>query len=166
MEINQRKEQFTVAYIHAIASVAGYTIYKPDVDDDSVDVGIAASRGTGSKIHAPRLELQLKCTAQHIVRDDYLHFPLKQKNYDDLRDPSLAVPRILVVMLVPNNLDDWVIQTKEALLMRHCCYWYSLRSFPERGLRKSIPLKIPCTQILTVEALRGMITLIGEGGVL
>ncbi len=45
MEINQQKEQFSNAYLQAVASVAGYSLYKPAVDDDSVDWGIAA-RGT------------------------------------------------------------------------------------------------------------------------
>jgi len=37
MDINQQKEQFSNAYIQAVASVAGYSLYKPNVDDDSVD---------------------------------------------------------------------------------------------------------------------------------
>lgn len=47
MDINQQKEQFSNAYLQAVASVAGYSLYKPNVDDDSVDWGIAASGGTG-----------------------------------------------------------------------------------------------------------------------
>ena len=42
VEINQRKEQFSNAYLQAVASTAGYSLYKPVVDDDSVDWGIAA----------------------------------------------------------------------------------------------------------------------------
>ena len=61
MYINQRKEQFSVAYVRAIAALAGYSFYKPEIDDDSVDLGIVGRDGTGP-LSSPRLELQLKCT--------------------------------------------------------------------------------------------------------
>ena len=35
MDINLQKEQFSNAYLQAVASVAGYSLYKPNVDDDS-----------------------------------------------------------------------------------------------------------------------------------
>jgi len=54
MHISQQQEQFSRAYVHAIASVAGFTIYTPQVDDDSVDLGIAQTGGRGT-IRSPRL---------------------------------------------------------------------------------------------------------------
>jgi hypothetical protein len=59
MHIDQRKEQFSRAYVHAVASVAGFSLASPVVDDDSVDV-IFCSRGKGGTLRAPRLEAQLK----------------------------------------------------------------------------------------------------------
>ncbi len=56
MDINQQKEQFSNIYLQAVTTVAGYSLYKPFVDDDSVDWGVAAKGGTGP-IRAPRLEL-------------------------------------------------------------------------------------------------------------
>ena len=38
MDINQRKEQFSRAYVLAVASAAGYAWYQPSVDDDSIDL--------------------------------------------------------------------------------------------------------------------------------
>jgi hypothetical protein len=43
------------------SAVAGYSLYRPEVDDDSVDLGIA-SRGNIGSIRSPRLELH---TNQH-----------------------------------------------------------------------------------------------------
>jgi hypothetical protein len=59
VDINQQKEQFSNTYLQALTSVAGYSLYKPFVDNDSVDWGIAAKGGEGV-VRAPRLELQLK----------------------------------------------------------------------------------------------------------
>ena len=41
MDLSQRKEQWSRVYVRAIGTAAGYTIYTPEVDDDSVDLGIA-----------------------------------------------------------------------------------------------------------------------------
>ncbi|MEH2286880.1 hypothetical protein [Nostoc sp.] len=54
MDINQQKEQFSISYIRAIAAVAGYSLYRPEVDNDSVNLGIVCRGGTG-KILSPRL---------------------------------------------------------------------------------------------------------------
>ncbi|KAB8316949.1 DUF4365 domain-containing protein [Tolypothrix campylonemoides VB511288] len=96
MDISQQKEQLSNAYVRAIASVAGCSLYKPDVDDDNVDIGIA-SRGGTEPILSPRLELQLKCTSRDTLEESYIKYPLKLKNYDNLRINTL-VPRILVVV--------------------------------------------------------------------
>ncbi|TAF58914.1 MAG: DUF4365 domain-containing protein [Oscillatoriales cyanobacterium] len=105
MDINQQKEQFSNTYLQAIATVSGYSLYKPFVDDDSVDWGIAAKGGTG-RIRAPRLELQLKSTSRDVRENNSIRYPLKLKNYDDLRIDDFAVPRILVVVLIPETIAE------------------------------------------------------------
>ncbi|BAY95550.1 MULTISPECIES: DUF4365 domain-containing protein [unclassified Tolypothrix] len=109
MDINQQKEQFSITYIRAIAAVAGYSLYRPEIDNDSVDLGIISRGGTG-KILSPRLELQLKCTARDILDKNYIRYPLILKNYNDLKINAL-VPRILVVVLIPEKITDWIKQT-------------------------------------------------------
>ena len=51
MTENEQKQQLSVAYIHAVAARAGYACQVISVDDDSVDVQLAA-RG---RIHTKRL---------------------------------------------------------------------------------------------------------------
>jgi hypothetical protein len=66
VDINQQKEQFSSNFVRVVAAVVGYALYKPEVDEDSVDWGIAAKGGIGS-IYSPRLELQLKSTSRDAV---------------------------------------------------------------------------------------------------
>lgn len=162
MDIVQRKEQLSHAYVRAVASVAGYAVYKQEVDDDSVDLGLAA-KGRGDTIRSPRLEMQLKCTAQDVVRTDYISFELGRKNYDDLRGTDLLVPRILVVVVVPEVLDEWVAQTEENLVMRRCGYWLSLRSYVDTENAASVTLRPPRANVFTVETLRTLMAMIGRG---
>jgi hypothetical protein len=89
MDIGQKKEQFSQVYVRAIATAAGFSLYHPEVDDDSVDLTIAGRGGHGIP-RPPRIEVQLKCTSKDRVRGQHLVYPLKRKNYDDLRQVDLV----------------------------------------------------------------------------
>lgn len=162
MDINQRKEQFSNSYVRAVASVAGCSLYRPDVDDDSVDWGLAARGGTGP-ILSPRLELQLKCTSRDILGSRFVRYPLNLKNYNDLRINTL-VPRILVVVLVPENLADWLVHSEDELSMRHCGYWVSLRGQLETSNATTVTIELPRSNQFTVEAVVSMFQRISNGG--
>ncbi len=148
MDIAQQKEQFSFAYLRAVAAVAGYALYRPEVDDDSVDWGLAA-RGEAGTPRRPRCEVQLKCTARDLLDADRIRFPLKRKNYDDLRDADVLVPRVLVVVLVPPSLTDWLRQTEEELAMRHAAYWLSLRDHPDVPNEETVTVYLSRAQQLT-----------------
>lgn len=162
VDINQQKEQFSNAYLQAVVTVAGYCLYKPAVDDDSVDWGIAAS-GTIGRVRSPRLELQLKSTSRDILSDSELRYPLKLKNYDDLRPDEFAIPRILVVVLLSENLADWLQQSEEELCLRYGGYWGSLRGMPETQNTATVTIPLPRTNQFTPQALQSIMQLIGEG---
>ena len=153
MDISQRKEQFSLAYVHAVATVAGFTLYRPDVDDDSIDLGVA-DRVNREIPRPPRVELQLKCTSDDVIRDQHLVYPLKRKNYDDLRLVDLVVPRILVVVLVPGDELQWLSLSEQELTLRRCAYWASLRGRGDTNNRRSISIHLPRQNLFSVEGLR------------
>ena len=70
MDLSQRKEQWSQVYLHAIATAAGYTLYEPKVDDDSVDWGVSG-RIVSDLPCPPRIELQLKGTSEVTERKDH-----------------------------------------------------------------------------------------------
>lgn len=152
MDISHDKEQFSVAYVTAVASVAGFSVDQPKRDLDSIDMVISGRSKTG-KVRSPRLELQLKCTASSVVREDVLKFPLKRKNFDDLIPTNVLVPRILVVVIVPEKPSDWLHQSEQELALRHCGYWVSLRGHPETENEASVTVDIPRNQVFSVSAL-------------
>lgn len=165
MDPSQQKEQFSRAYVHAVATVAGYGTAVPVPDDDSIDVMIFAT-GTHSTPRRPRLEVQVKCTGQDIVGADELRFSLKIKNYNDLRATrdQLLVPRILVVMIVPQNVGEWVRQTEEELVLRHCAYWRSLHGSPDTENEDAVTVAIPRRQVFTPTALQEIMQRVNDGG--
>lgn len=128
LTLNHKKEQLSIAYIRAVVAAAGFSCTKPDVDDDSVDVIISCSGtyGDGALLRSPRIELQAKATATKLEpKSNFLKFSLPIKNYEDLKGRTL-VPRILVVMLVPEEVGTWIEQSEDHMRMRSCAYWVSL----------------------------------------
>ena len=126
MNKNLRMEQLSKAYVRAVATQAGWTVIDSIYPDtDSIDGELRSDIGD-----RPRIEYQLKSTADDIMRDDGLHYPLRIKNYKDLRIVKPTVPRILIVMWMPKNETDRFNQTNAKLCMRHCCYWKSLEGEP------------------------------------
>ena len=69
VDLNLQKEQFSRAYVPAIAAAAAFAAEEPLVDDDSVDMEICARGGEGTT-KSPRLEVQVKCTSSDVLRDN------------------------------------------------------------------------------------------------
>ncbi len=166
MEENLVKEQFSYSLVGAIASIAKFATYKPSVDDDSIDIGFSLKGGCGT-IRSPRLEAQLKCTSKDIRKKDSLRFSLIKKNYDELRIENVHIPRILIVVLVPENLQECIQHAEEeAFILKRCGYWMSLRGFPESKNQNSVTINIPRMNVFSVDSLRGIMTKVGEGQIL
>jgi hypothetical protein len=159
MHITARQEQFSKSAVFAIASRAGCAISLRYVDDDSVDLTLC------SKLHSrrPSIDVQLKCTFQDIIEDDFLKFPISRKNYDDLRTDDILAPRILLVFLVPAVLEDWIEQTEDEMLIRKCGYWFSLKGFPPTINTATVTLSIPRTNRFTIESLETMMFQVHNG---
>lgn len=163
MTLNNRMEQFSIAYARAVAAAAGFKVYREEVDDESVDLSIAQSGGSGT-VRSPRCDVQMKCTYQDVLRDDGVHFCLELKNYNDLRETDLHVPKILVVLLVPESVPGWLVQTEDALSLHRCAYWRSLRGEPETRNNTAVTVVIPRDSVFGVNALTGIMSRIEQGG--
>lgn len=159
MDRNKQKELFSRAYVHAVASVAGFASATPQPDDDSVDLTLRADGDFHPS--SPTLDLQLKCTGQDILGcDGQLHLELKLKNYNDLTRPTIS-PRLLVVLLVPDDFDVWLAQSEKELVIRRCAYFVCLTGQPKRENTSTVTVTIPCDQVFSVEA---VVDLMREAG--
>jgi hypothetical protein len=59
------------------------------------------------------------------------------KNFEDLRRTHTLIPKLLVVVLLPEDESTWVGLSEDALVLRRCGYWMSLVGAEKRSL--SIP---------------------------
>lgn len=167
MHVDQQKEQISNAYVRAIAATAGFSVSEPNVDDDSVDLTIGQTGGAGT-VRSPKLDLQLKCVSRNArgltIREEDMSYRLKLKNYDDLRHDDFAYPRILVLVIVPQAVDQWLNETEDALAMNSCGYWVSLRGAPGVDIQgDKTTVRLPRTQMFNVEQVTQLLINIGNG---
>jgi hypothetical protein len=163
MDTNTRKEEFSYAYIHVIASTAGFSVQiKPrSVDVSGLDVMIETPGAlTEGVVSFPKIEAQVKCTATRAtITELTINFPLEVKNYNKLRQPHPLVPQILIVVLVPEILENWIgITEPETTTVRKCAYWLSLKGREETSNTENITVHIPRSNLLTPEALSGLMS--------
>jgi len=164
MHITHQQEAFSKAYVQAIGAAAGYRVQDgPIPDDDSVDLTLSG-RGPSGTLVSPKLDVQLKCQLGQPPDDDAWPFDLKVKNYNDLCTSNVQVPRILVVVCVPEVVTDWTKQERDHMFMRHCAWWLSLRDQDASDNETKVRVRIPKVQVFDVESLEQIMQAIGHGG--
>lgn len=167
MDLNIQKEEFSYAYIYAVVSAAGYScqIASRSIDIGGIDIIISGTEQEYS-LYPPRLEVQVKSTSIDVMSDEFIRYPLKLKNYNELRKQKTLVPKILIVVLIPDNPTKWVNQSETELCMRRCGYWMSLKGQTETQNTESVTVYLPRSQLFTVKALQGIMQQIETGGTL
>jgi hypothetical protein len=157
MTENEQKQQLSFAYVQAVAARAGFACDRPSVDDDSVDLRIAASGSVhGMAIfRSPMIELQMKATSAKEPKSEHLSFALPIKNYDDLRQETM-VPRLLVVLLLPERIEEWLDQSEDQMITRRCAYWTSLLGQPESRNSTRVTVSLPRKNQFTVPGLEAL----------
>lgn len=163
MTLDDQKCGFSEAWLRAVAAASGFGVQGgTQPDDQSVDITVASKRkGIASN---PRLDVQLKCTAEDLGTATEISFPLKQKNYEDLRDSNISVPIILVVVQVPDSPSGWIVAGDSKLEVFRAAWWISLRGYPANTNTGNTTVRIPQTQRFTPSALLDIMTRLGAGG--
>jgi hypothetical protein len=164
LDLNFRKEQFSAAYVRALAAVVGLSVARPEPDCDSEDL-IVSARLAMARIRSPKVSLQLKCSSSLARLSADVAFPLPIKNYDDLRPVNLAVPRMLVVVEVPagDDPEHWVHQGHDRLCLLHSAYGASLFGYRSVANQTTVTVRIPLEQRLTTATLNSIMLKLGQG---
>lgn len=148
-------QQMSFAYIKAVASGADCAVDLETVDRDSVDLTLKWTATAGA-IRSPRVEVQVKATYTKCLFEEDLRFRLGAKNYDDLSATNLVLPRILVLVHLPRNIEDWMGHSEEELALKRCAYWVSLHGAAPRRGRSSVVVRIPRVQQFNVAGLHAI----------
>lgn len=165
MLINDLKAEFSLAYVRAVAHAAGYFIQESNrtFDSDGIDLTLLCRSAHGI-VRSPRLDIQVKATSDDLMKRKFFPYDLDIKNYNELRDTHLQVPRILVVVLVPKDIKLWVHTSDKGLLLRKCGYWKSLRGESQTDNKTSIRINMDCSACFHVKQVASIMDRIQAGG--
>lgn len=152
---NHIESELSIAYVQAVSARAGFATEFTRVDLDSVDVTVCGKGklSPDSILHSPKIDIQLKATKNKNVNGDgSISFNLPLKNYNDLRANCL-VPRILVVLFLPDDENLWLSHTISHLMMRECASWMSIKGFADSDNFGHQTVRIPSTNIFSPESI-------------
>ena len=156
--------ELSYAYLHAVASKAGFACEYTTRHMDSVAVdAIVREEGrflsTDSVLGSFEAHLQLKATYQRLKEiEGRWSFSLPIHQYNRLRESRVQNSRILVVLQLPPNPEEWLRHSEESLVARQCAYWVSLRGAPASTNDTEQTVYIPRSQLLSPDNLNDLMT--------
>ncbi|KAB8035634.1 DUF4365 domain-containing protein (plasmid) [Silvanigrella paludirubra] len=164
MTINPKdiESELSYIYLHAVASLAGFTCSLPTrlEDNHGIDVTIRNSDklAPDSKIYDFSVDIQLKATIKQleIINNKIAYSFRGIKQYDKLRSEFAGNPKIVILLMLPENKEEWLHITKEQLVLKNAAYWVSLYRAPESENTTSQTIYIPTNNLLTVTSLKEM----------
>lgn len=160
------KEELSKSYVSAVSAAAGIncTFYGRDYGQDGIFEDVTyfpdrkSYRQTGFGI-----DFQLKATVNATSKNGYYIYDLEVKNYLDLIDIKVGKPRILVLYILPEEKDEWVKVTTSETILKKCAYWCSLRGLPWVKNKETVRIRIPESQLFTVEELKRLMEKVKGG---
>ena len=126
------QEGLSCSYVKAVANMSGYSIefIKADFGIDALVGEIRVRQDGRTYNNGTFLSIQIKSTYRFRENQTHIMYDLKNKNYNDLIDTSGITPKILVVLCMPEEKEEWLKHNIEALILKKCAYWTYLGSLP------------------------------------
>ncbi len=161
---SHRQESLSRAYIQAIAARCGLNC-SFRAFDYGIDVTLhEIQQRDGRYVETGfNLDIQAKSTYAATLNDTHVLYDLDVKTYDDLRDPNVGTPRILVLLVQPETEGEWTNETEEELRVRRCAYWLSIKGREPTTNTSTIRILIPKANRFSIESLQGMIERVRNG---
>jgi hypothetical protein len=134
MTEEQIKEAISRNFVHLIASRSGFKCGDL-LQDHGVDLVIrrAIARSQNGRTRylddGRSVDVQLKATThgQLDFTAEAIKYDLAVKSYNDLvhrRNQGDLIPLILVLLVLPDDPNEWVTVSAEQLIVRRSAYWY------------------------------------------
>ncbi|MCL9792977.1 DUF4365 domain-containing protein [Frankia sp. AgKG'84/4] len=155
-------QAFSLAFTYAIAAAARCTISELRSDVEAVDYTVRQVAGH-RRYSSSVVDVQMKCTSQDVLRDDGVHWRLPRGHYDALRNPKSYNRKILVVLLVPDDVTQWLTTTPEHMILAGSAFWTCVEGH-EATTGSSKTVVLPRHNNYDVEQLLGILHRIGNGG--
>jgi hypothetical protein len=169
LTLNNVESELSYAYLHAVASHARASCEVSGRHSDSAGVDACLTGWgpfpDGGFRQEVDIKVQLKATiSQPAASNGFLSYNFRGiQQYDDLRSEALSVPRILVVLFLPDQHAQWITHSDTALSLHKCAYWVSLRGAPASQNETQQVIKIPMAQQFNSTGLISLFSMISRG---
>ncbi|PCJ54815.1 MAG: hypothetical protein COA70_03740 [Planctomycetota bacterium] len=152
------EEQLSYAFLHAVASKAGMSCEAAGrhQDNHGVDATLTAwGNFPDSYLKEISLSVQLKATiaVPTEVSDCYSFKFTGISKYRGMIEARQATPRILAVLFLPTDAEDWLTLSADELILKGKAHWTSLVGAPDTNNQTSQTVYLPTSQQLTPESL-------------
>lgn len=163
---NEVESELSYAYLHAVAAQArmSCSVATRHEDNMGIDATVRAVErfDKDSILTDLTLDIQLKATLKKNFRqkDEKISYFLREiSRYDKLRKKTVAIPRILVVLFLPDDSEEWLVWSEESLSMRECAWWVSLYGAnPVKETKTGTTVYLPTNQPFNPKQLRDIMT--------
>jgi hypothetical protein len=157
-------ETLQEAYLHAVAAAARCSLSKPN-RDRGIDWKISHQSTEHLHDFEVDLRVQLKSTYQIApsVSLDFVSITLPNSQLIRLAHTPVITSTILIVMLVPRDIGEWIEVGSNHMKLRHCCYWENLEGHSITGQHETA-VRVPTSQVFDEFALCEIMRRIGAGG--
>lgn len=160
------EEDLSISYLRAVAAKAEVVFDLKHRDVNSKDANLSKSIIIDGERFEADLNVQLKSTySKSLYSDDgkTITYSLKAKNYNDLCRKT-TTPIILCLLILPEDKEQWVMQTLDELTMKHCMYWLSLQGMSETTNTGTCSIKIPKENVMNAKSLNDLLSQIAKNG--
>lgn len=149
--VSSMKEELSKAYVHMIASAAGFDVGEWKQDFDCRDVTLSSSVDYTPHSYGPKIDIQLKCTGQESVdKTDVVAWSLDSRSYRKLSAKNRSTPALFCVLVAPPEVGHWLHYDKQGLLARSHMYWRWGHDFPpQEADQSSQTVHLPKVNVLT-----------------
>ena len=158
-----RPEELSISYMNAVCAYKFVSFTARKRDDDGIDALITKQIiNKKGELYRAQIDIQLKSTSKILKeRKSTISYPLKKKNYDDLRRQS-TVPSILCLLVLPNDEKQWLSQTINELIIQKCMYWMKIADLPESANISSVTIHIKKQNVITPDTIIELLEKVAE----
>lgn len=169
LSVTNIESELSYAYLHALTSRAGMNCYVPNRHADNYGVDAVVEYFDtipGTYITDVSIRVQLKATYQKLTETD-THFKYYYQNaaqYNKMRVDTGRPVRIFVILLLPQDSNQWLTWSTEQLIIKNVAYWVNLYGAPEPN-ETGITISIPKANVVNGQSLIDLMQAIAKGDI-
>lgn len=160
----------SVAYVQAVAAAARVEANFATAHDYGIDGNFRQIVARGGRRVATGfpLDFQLKASKNWSETTGIVKYNLEAKNYNDMAERNAqpgAVPLVLILLCLPQSVEEWVQISPEQMILKRCCFWYRLTGALTDNKEKKV-VAIPTSQLLDPQAVTTLLERTQKGELL